>query len=165
MKKRLALLVIAIAIAVGGAFGKSILRLALRRDEPTVLFDQELMKVASELNANLPMQMDGGTRLDTTLAGPGKQFKYYFTLTNVSYDRIDSLQFMEQTKTRLTNIFRASPSMALFREKGVVVDYDYRDRNGFSIAQITIDPAVLERPVHETIPEVAETAEQERRNY
>jgi hypothetical protein len=72
-----------LALFLGGVIGKTILRPSSPGSAiatPSIIGDQALVKLAEDLNQQLPMMVDQGTRLDFTRGGPGKQFTYSYTL-------------------------------------------------------------------------------------
>lgn len=85
---------------------------------------QWLQSVSAEVNQTLPKQVDQVTRLDRTLAGPGKNFSYRYTLLTDA--RID-FAVLDRNLTRA--VCRGNRLKALF-DRGVTVHWLYLNRAG-----------------------------------
>jgi hypothetical protein len=102
-------------------------------------FDKMLVETANQINQNTPMIVDSETRLDSTLALPGKRFTYYFTLYNYTIDEIDAEDFEKSMRPNMLNNLKTSPDMNVFRNNNVDLQYIYRDKNGMEIVNIEIN--------------------------
>jgi hypothetical protein len=102
-------------------------------------FDKMLVETANQINQNTPMIVDSETRLDSTLALPGKRFAYYFTLYNYTIDEIDAEDFEKSMRPNMLNNLKTSPDMNVFRNNNVDLQYIYRDKNGMEIVNIEIN--------------------------
>lgn len=135
-----------LAVLLAGAIGKTTARYMFGRLEPRcvsrtlVSFDRALVEASKRINATLPMYPEKGVRLDSTVAGPGKQWTNFLTLLEVSRDELDSGGFAESMRPRLIQGYKTNPDMAMFREWQVELHYHYRDKNGATIATIVVSP-------------------------
>jgi len=82
--------------------------------------------------------LDSDTRLDTTMAFPGKIFSYYYTIINYTVDEINIEAFENIMRPNLINNVKTNSDMDDFRKNGVTLNYIYRDKDGIEIIQIKI---------------------------
>ena len=68
--------------------------------------EQEIEKMAADMNKNLPQQVDSMTRLDRVEAGPGKAYSYVYTINR----RLNDLE-KEQVRTSATRGALTAPEM------------------------------------------------------
>ncbi len=106
----------------------------------TPVFDEALVKTASELNSNCPMMVDQETRLDNAVALPGKVFQYNYTLVNILKDSLDVPAFEEAMRPMILGNVKTNPDLQQFRDNGVTMAYYYKDRAGTFLSRITIAP-------------------------
>ncbi len=90
-------------------------------------FDEQLMKISSEINKNCPFMVDQDTRLDNTMGGPGKFITYNYTLINYYKSDINSNELRTYITPQLINNFKTSEEMKGFRENKVSFKYNYKD--------------------------------------
>lgn len=105
--------------------------------------EDELKKVAADINKTTPQNLADRVRLDSVSAKPGKIFKYNYTLTddikeNVSPEDIET--FKTQTKEGALKVIKTSGEIKEFRDNDVTMEYLYYDKNGKPIADFTITP-------------------------
>lgn len=105
--------------------------------------EDELKKVAADINKTTPQNLADEVRLDSVSAKPGKIFKYNYTLTddikeNVSPEDIET--FKTQTKEGALKVIKTSGEIKEFRDNDVTMEYFYYDKNGKPIADFTITP-------------------------
>ena len=139
MKKKPPLIVTVVAVVIGAALGNAIVGTMFQRSN-SISFDKSLVEFSKKMNATLPMQVDKETRLDATMAGPGRQLIYLYTLVHVSGDNVDQSNFVGVLRPQLINSYKTSPGMAAFRSKNVELHYEYRDKEGKVVAAIAISP-------------------------
>ena len=104
-------------------------------------FDKELMKTAEEINKNCPIMLDKHTRLDNTLAGPGKRFTYNYTLVNFGTDDLDKDKFISLMKPKILNNVMTNKDMEGVRNKDVEIVYVYRSKDNKEVARIVVSPS------------------------
>ncbi|WP_163717458.1 hypothetical protein [Mangrovibacterium lignilyticum] len=107
-------------------------------------FDKVLMQTAQEMNKNCPFMVDAETRLDNAVAAPGKRLEYNYTLINTDKDSIDIESFTDYLQPILVNNVKTHPDMASFRDNHIIMDYNYKDRNGIFITKISITPELYQ---------------------
>jgi hypothetical protein len=107
-----------------------------------------LEQVAREVNKRLPMTIDAETRLDTSVAGPGLQYTYIYTLVNYPATSIDGHVLQESFGPSVKRSACANKDMAVFFRNNVTVSYDYRGNDGRPIATIKVLPADCNDATH-----------------
>jgi hypothetical protein len=124
------------AVVIGVCIGVSTF-IHLQRGESTA---EKLAQTSKDLNARLPLNVDGETRWDTTVPGPGDCLTYYYTLINVSKSEIDPGDVTAKIKPTLLLNYRTSPGMKLFRDNRVTLRYMYKDKLGEPVTLIEVTP-------------------------
>jgi hypothetical protein len=127
-----------IAVVAGGVFFVVAYVATQNLFKPS--FDKTLVEVASEMNKTCPMMVDQETRLDNTVALPGKVLQYNYTLINYSKDEVSADTLIKYIKPGIVNTARTSPDMKSFRENSVTMDYNYKDKDGVFILKISVTP-------------------------
>jgi len=108
---------------------------------PAPSIDQQLMKVADELNKNCPIMVDKETRLDNTVAGVGKTLAYNYTLVNLAKEDLDIDGMKASLWPILVNNVKYHEEMKTFRENDVTLKYYYKDREGIFVLSLEITPS------------------------
>jgi hypothetical protein len=126
--KRLVLIVL--AAVIGSIIGKYIIDGINGKQN---IFDKNLVATANQLNMNLPIMLDSETRLDSTMALPGKKFAYYYTLVNFSVDELDVENFESIMKPTILNSIKTNSDLQEFRDNKVTMVYLYKDKSGNEI--------------------------------
>lgn len=104
-------------------------------------FDEQLMKISSEINKSCPFMVDQDTRLDNTMGGPGKSITYNYTLVNYLEADINSDELRKYITPQLINNIKTNDDMKTFRENKVSLKYNYKDKLGKPILSVTISPS------------------------
>jgi len=97
-----------------------------------------LMQAASEINANLPMNVDSDTILFTTI-GVQNKFTYNYQLPNYEKDNLDINAFVDAMSPNIKNSVCTIEDMKAFRDLQIVVSYSYFDANKKQITEINVD--------------------------
>lgn len=118
--------------AVGGVAGKAIV------DTPTM--EGILQKMSSQINQQLPMNIDKQTRLDNLTPGPGRRFTYNYTMVAVAAIDVDKTYFHGAMQSKLRNSVCSTPEMEVFFKNGVTLGYSYRAADSVFITKIDITP-------------------------
>jgi hypothetical protein len=103
-------------------------------------FDYTLAEAANEINQHLPMMIDSETRIDSTIALPGKTFQYFYTLVNFSKDQLDAEDFEKRLRSIILNSIKTNSDMENFRKNEVTLVYLYRDKDGKEFLKFTFSP-------------------------
>lgn len=109
-----------------------------RRDIESVL-----QEAALAVNRKTPVHVDALTRLEGATAGPGKNFRYTYTVLDQS-NRLFNLN-SSRLRTMMEPIvhqgFCTSDSMKYMRSNRVTVIYEYHDEGGRLIGSIAVSPS------------------------
>jgi Tfp pilus assembly major pilin PilA len=103
------------------------------------LWQARLRATANEVNKGLPITFDKVTRLDTSMAGPGRKFTYYYTLVTLSRTSIDDSRLAKFAET-IKNRACTNKDMDEFFQNKTVVGFHYSDRDGNLVKQIEVHP-------------------------
>jgi hypothetical protein len=102
--------------------------------------DKELMKISDDMNKKCPIMVDNETQLDNSEVFDNT-LQYNYTLVNVakndaSFDSAGAKQFiMKNAQENLDN----RPEMKTYREKKISLKYNYKDKNGKTLFDFTIN--------------------------
>ncbi|PCJ97187.1 MAG: hypothetical protein COA50_05990 [Flavobacteriaceae bacterium] len=107
-------------------------------------FDKVLTRVASEINENCPLIIDGDTRLDNTIGLPNNTFQYNYTLINLDQRDINVAELRKTIEPNIVNNVKTNPDMKEFRDNKVTMTYNYKDKNGVFIIKIIVTPEMYE---------------------
>lgn len=108
--------------------------------------EQMLVKASSDINKKLPMMVDKYTRMDNTLAGPGKLLTYKYTLVETVATDLDKAKLEEIRKSlkgTIIQTYKTSPAMKVFRDADVKLKYQYYDKKGAFVTDIEVNPTDL----------------------
>jgi hypothetical protein len=97
-----------------------------------------LMSTASEINKNLPMNVDSETVLIATI-GAKETFTYNYQLPNYEKDNLDLKTFVETMTPNVTNFVCSTKEMQAFRDLNIFISYNYYDTNHKQITEIKVD--------------------------
>jgi hypothetical protein len=103
-------------------------------------YDETMMKAASEINKSCPLMVDQDTRLDNTLALPGKVFQYNYTLVNWLKDSVDVGALQTYMEPLIINNAKTSPDMQYHRDHRATLAYHYKDKHGEFVVKLLIKP-------------------------
>lgn len=125
---------------VGVIIGAVVIKVVMNYFNPPVTFDQQLMNAAEEINKTCPFMIDKDTRLDSAIGGPGKTFKYNYTIINYAVEELNVEQLKSELAPDIINNVKTSPEMETFRENEVTIVYNYNDKNGNHLLQLKVIP-------------------------
>ena len=106
--------------------------------------DEFLQKAADEVNQNCPQTIDKLTRLDGSVAGPGRKFAYRYTLTG-AVEALQKEDFVNAVRPGLLENYQSLEELEGFRQLGVELSYVYRLENGEEFACIALSPGDFEK--------------------
>ena len=101
-------------------------------------FEADLVKASNETNKTLPMMIDKDTRLDSTIAGPGKEWTYMYTLVAPDVKGVTNARLNEVMGDKIRNSICTMKEMELFVKNKVVMKYKYRDNDGNYIGEVVV---------------------------
>ncbi|MGH8051286.1 MAG: hypothetical protein ACREPB_11555 [Arenimonas sp.] len=109
-------------------------------------FEADLVKASNETNKTLPMMIDKDTRLDSTLAGPGKEWTYLYTLVATDVKGITNARLNEVMGDKIRNSVCTMKEMELFVKHKVTMKYKYRDNDGNFIGEVIVKAGDCSNP-------------------
>lgn len=144
MKNKIGTIITVIAILIGGAMGKGVVR-SFFNQSGTKNIVQELEKAAIEINSSCPKLLDEETRLDGAKSGPGKKFSYYYTLVKYSAQEVEKSIFDKDIAPEIKKIALKGDGIRTMLGNGIFVEYHYSGKNGKFISMVKIDPSDLKK--------------------
>jgi hypothetical protein len=132
-KKKLAGMMVGIAIMIGISFGIPMLY-------QHFTYDRVMMEAASELNKTCPIMVDKETRFDNAVALPENVFQYNYTLVNVEKSLVDIEQLKQAVEELILPTVKTNPQLKIQREHKTTLNYYYKDRHGEFLFLIEITP-------------------------
>jgi hypothetical protein len=90
--------------------------------------DSPLARVAEKQSKTLPRMLDGDTRWDTIVAGPGEKLTYSYTLVNLALADIDR----EALATKLSELKKTACIPAIAKEmlsRGLIIHYKLQSKD------------------------------------
>lgn len=139
MDNKLRTVITIIAVLIGGAFGKGLVRNFFSYKNAGNV-TQELEKAAKEINSSCPKQLDEDTRLDSAKSGPGKKFSYYYTLTKYSSKDVAKDVFDKEIAPEIKKNAVKGDGVKTMLKNGISVEYHYSGKDGKYISMVKIDP-------------------------
>lgn len=104
-----------------------------------VLNDQ-LTKMADNLNESTPVVLDPHTRFDSVGVTPDNIFQYYYTLIDIDNPKELLKEQKDEIINNIGSAFTIDKSLRIFTENNVTIQYIYRDTTRAVIDIITIEP-------------------------
>ena len=141
--KVLGLMGVLIVIAVAGGIGKEVGRFTVKKfnaDRNEGAIEEVLRQSSNKVNSSLPMMVDKGTRLDSTLPGPGKKITYLYTTLSMQSSEVTQQRLQQRLGVRIRNSVCTSKDMKVFLDNGVQIVYRYRGSDGGIIGDVTVNP-------------------------
>jgi len=102
--------------------------------------DKVMLDVAVQMNESCPMMVDDETRLDNVVAMPGNIFQYNYTLIHIERATVDIDELTSYLQSSITNDIKTNPGLQIYRDNHTTMTYNYRDKNGKSLAVISVAP-------------------------
>jgi hypothetical protein len=136
MQKRISLNSAAVMAVAVIAIGMAVLTGNCRKAS----YKDVLVQNSIDMNRKCPMRIDEWTRLDSTKAGPGKTFTYYYTLVSRTRDKVDAKSMEKQLKPLFVNNLKTNQSLEVIRKNRATMCYVYHDKNGQYILNIRVKP-------------------------
>jgi polyphosphate kinase len=138
MKKQNQLLRLAAAI-IGGILGCAIVGNMYEAGRNKSRLDFALIQVANDMNKKLPQMIDEQTRLDKVTAGSGK-LMYFFSLPDSVKSNLALADFENKLQPKTIENYKTNNTMDTLREQKVILEYEYKDKNGEIVFKTSISP-------------------------
>jgi hypothetical protein len=130
------IIVILVAAALAGSIGQEIAEQFFPTRAQSI--EGALSQAAAEINNQGPRQVDSATRLDRALAGPGRTFRYDYTVLGDMGRNMDQARLESSMADVIRRNYCTSESMRSMRAGGVAVTYRYVDETGRLIGQLSV---------------------------
>lgn len=95
----------------------------------------------SLINGNCPEMVDEETRLDSVVLSTEGKLVYYYTMTRRTSETVNSQVFKAYLVPAILENVRYNPSLRMFRDSSVSMVFNYLDRNGVFVTEISIEPS------------------------
>lgn len=118
------------------AFVTAVLKMAFR--EPKTSINDDLIKVANEINSHAPIIIDSTTRLDNVNALSGGIFQYNYTLLTMDKEAVDVNLLKTSSKESMIKQMKQNPNLAVLKDNNIDIQLKYRDKNGDDVASVYI---------------------------
>ena len=106
------------------------------------LYSEEfLTQVSTMMNSTLPMMVEEGVQWDSSYVGPGKTLNYNYTMLDYSASQIDGTVFANTIRPDITNTICTTPETKLFPDNGVLLNFNYYDRDRSLITRVEVAPS------------------------
>lgn len=101
---------------------------------------EKFVKLAKDINKNMPMPVPGGIRMDKAEAVSDKDFKYYYTFTQAP--SVSPEEFTRTTKLALILAFQSAKGddLDMFRKDKMNLIYAYYTKDSELFAEIKLTP-------------------------
>ncbi len=106
--------------------------------------DKALIQTANTLNKKCPVNVDKEIRLDSVTALPNKILQYNYTFVNHLKKDLFVTYIRKNLEPDLIQLVKTSPELKSFRENGVIMSYNYNDKNGEFLLKILITPQIYQ---------------------
>ncbi len=101
--------------------------------------NDQLTKMANNLNESTPVVLDPHTRFDSVGVTPDNIFQYYYTLVNIDNPKELLKEQKEEIIKNMGLAFKADKSLQIFTKNNVTLQYIYSDTTKAVIDIITIE--------------------------
>ena len=131
-----------LAIVVGAIAGYAVvtsMREAGYEKSRQAQYNAALVQGAESLNRKLPTMLDADTRMDKVSTAPGRM-NYFLSLPNQVKAELDLPILQEKLRQSIIANYKTNSVMAQERWNNVVLGYQYADKNGDILFEITISP-------------------------
>jgi hypothetical protein len=136
-------LMIALAVLLAVTVGLALFNGMFKNPQPRLSTPEFLNQLVAEANPKLPVTVDADDRMDKVAVGANNVLIYYYTLPRITKSQLGNLSALQKNvrQTLLQN-YKTSTTVQMqsLRLREVVLDYQYKDKNGDFIFEITISP-------------------------
>lgn len=107
--------------------------------EPKLNTNDELVKMANEINKHAPIIIDSLTTFDNVNALKGNIFQYNYTI-KVEKSALDTTEFIKLVKDSLLEQIKNNPKAYYFKQNNIEIQANYADKNDKQICNIVLRP-------------------------
>jgi hypothetical protein len=102
--------------------------------------NEKLVKSINSLNESCPIMIDQDTRLDNIKILNDTVVQYNYTLINHNKNDLNLDNIKKVWVPNLINRAKVSPDLKKYRENRITLSYNYSDKNGKHIINVTVTP-------------------------
>ncbi|MBS7231755.1 hypothetical protein KHA90_12030 [Flavobacterium psychroterrae] len=102
--------------------------------------DKEMVELVEKYNANCPLTIQQGIRLDNVTLPKDKVVQYNLTLLNVDKQTAEVDTIKLNIQESLISTVKANPGLKIFRDNNFTLIYNYDDKKADYLFEITITP-------------------------
>jgi hypothetical protein len=113
--------------------------LKLFLQEPKLNINDELVKMANEINKHAPIVLDSLTTFENVNAMQGNTFQYNYTV-NVEKSAVDTTILMKSAKGSLLKQLKDNPKASYFKQNKIEIQANYSDKNGIQFCKVVVLP-------------------------
>jgi hypothetical protein len=95
---------------------------------------------ATELKKDCPKMINEEVRLDNVSALPNNVLKYNYTMVNHAIEDVDTAAFRITVVPKMMEDLKSDTAIQALREEGVTVEYEFTDKNGKPLTDISLGP-------------------------
>jgi hypothetical protein len=106
--------------------------------------ERNLTIATQVLNSKCPEMIDPETRLDSIILTDEDHLSYYYTLINKDNGTFDEMAFQAYLIPKILTIVHGSAGLKMHRDSSVIMDFNYRDRNGITITEFSVTPEMYQ---------------------
>lgn len=107
--------------------------------------EAELKEVALDLNKQTPMLIDEYVRLDSAGSKGKTNIIYYYTLFDMEKSEVDLDTMNKYIRPGIIENVKTHPDLKVFRDNKITMDYNYYDRNGDFVTEISVTPELYNK--------------------
>jgi hypothetical protein len=107
--------------------------------------ESELKNAAFELNKETPIQIDQYMRLDSASTKGKTNFIYYYTLLEVEKFEVNLDTVNKYLRPNIIENVKSNSELKVYRKNNITMDYNYYDKNGIFVTEISITPDLYKK--------------------
>jgi hypothetical protein len=129
------------AIAVPNFMAARSKAIKIRQNQMSV--EGQLRNFAEQLNRQGKKMIDEATRLEGAEALPNRTLLYKYSLITKTASEIPPDALNQTVRPNVVKSYNTLPEMKLFRDNGITMTYQYRDKMGHLIGEFSVGPGDL----------------------
>jgi len=116
---------------------------AIKNKQNQMSVDDRVRDLADQINKQGKKMIDEVTRLEGVEALPNRTLLYKYTLIIKTSSEIPSDALNQIVRPNVVKTYNTLPEMKLFRDNGITITYQYRDKAGQLIGDLSVGPSDL----------------------
>ncbi len=129
------------AIATGLLFAAVLTHQVVKAVLSPPTLETQIAKMSEKMNKDLPKTtVDGATRLDRTIAGPGKQLSFHSTMLEAHEAEDITPEWRQRIEAGIRTKATAASELVSLRKAGTTLIYVFHLTNGKEAIRVTIPP-------------------------